>query len=65
MNTRIAQLLSRFIYVGLFAVAGRFVGEVPADTAASLSTYADAIGAALAGVILVGVDLWLHRKQKA
>lgn len=65
MNARIAQLLSRLIYVGLFAVAGKFLGSVPDDTAANLATYADAIGAALAGLILVGVDLWLHRKQKA
>lgn len=63
MRTRLAQILARFIAIALFWVAGAIFGDISTDTAAELSAYSDAIGVALAGVLVLGVDMFLHRLQ--
>lgn len=66
LSARLVQLLSRWIAFGLFWLAGVISGEtLSAETSATLSDFSTALAVALAGLITFGVDLFLHRLQKA
>ena len=61
MSKRLTQLLSRYIGLGLVAVATFLAGE---DVAVDqVAPHASAIAAALVGVGMQGVDLLIHRAE--
>lgn len=62
---RIAQLFTRWITIGLYAIAGALAGgPLSSETQTTLSDFSAAISIALAGLVTFLLDLWLHRLQK-
>lgn len=64
MKARLIQLLARYIAVGLMAAAAYLFGDVSDDTAATIHQNAEALAAALGAVVMLGVDLFVHRIER-
>jgi hypothetical protein len=60
MRARAIQLLSRYLALGLLALATKIGVSAGADT---VSGYAEMIASGLVGVVLIFVDHWLHNRQ--
>ena len=63
--TRVVQLLSKFIYMGLFWMGGKLTGSaLTEDATLTLQSLAEGAAFIIAGLVTFLFDLWLHRLQK-
>ena len=61
MQSRIAQLVARYVAMGLVALAAHIGTQISDGTAKSVG---EAVGALAAAAVLAAWDHWSHGKQK-